>query len=143
MGNAFANVILWIIDRRPEISSKGEEQSKIYTDEEIQRDIEEATRKSIELAASNLQFEIDSLPESKRFDKLVMGVRGQITRVKDDITEAIALNQTMHPGSTEKWGSIGIDQASLQLAKTVMEKKEEQGIFARFKGYFSNKFSKS
>jgi len=137
MGNAFANVILWIMEKTPATSGKVQEQSRIYTDEEIQRDIDEATKRAVELAAANLQFEIDSIPENSRFDKLVMGVRGHITRVKDDITEAVALTQTIHPGSTEKWGSIGIDKASEALAKTVTQKKEETGFFTRLKRLFS------
>ncbi len=137
MGNAFANVILWIMEKSPTTSVKVTDQSRIYTDEEIQRDIDEATQRAVELAASNLQFEIDSMPEESRFDKLVMGVRGHITRVKDDIAEAVALTQTMHPGETEKWGSIGIDQASDALAKTMIQKKEESGLFTRFKRIFS------
>ena len=94
MGNAFANVIIWIIEQRLEPSRKEEEKSRLYTDEEIQRDIEEATRKSIEAAASELQFEIEKMPEAKRFDREVMGARGHITRVRDDIDEAIDNNQS-------------------------------------------------
>jgi hypothetical protein len=136
-GNAFANVILWIMEKSPETTRGVEEPGRIYTDEEIQRDIEEATNKAVELAAANLKFDIDSIPEDNRFDKLVMGVRGQITRVKDDITEAISLNQTMHPEATEKWGSIGIDKASDALANTIIQKREKTGFFARIKNKFS------
>lgn len=142
MGNAFANVIIWIIERRLEPSRKEEEKSRLYTDEEIQRDIEEATRKSIEAAASELQFEIEKMPVAKRFGKAVMGARGHITRVRDDIDEAITLKQTMHPGATEKWGSIGIEKASNQLANTIMQREEEKGIMAKFKEYIAKKFSK-
>jgi hypothetical protein len=138
MGNAFANVILWIMEKTPTtLSGDIKEPGRIYTDEEIQRDIDEATQRAVELAAANLEFDIESTPENSKFDKLVMGVRGHITRVKDDIVEAVALTQTMHPESTEKWGSIGIDQASDALSKTMNQKKEETGFFTRFKRIFS------
>jgi len=142
MGNAFANVIIWIIERRLEPSRKEEEKSRLYKDEEIQRDIEEATRKSIEAAASELQFEIEKMPEAKRFGKAVMGAHGHITRVRDDIDESFTLKQTMHPGTTEKWGSIGVEKASYQLANAIIQRDEEKGRFAKFKEAVVKKFSK-
>ena len=132
LGNAFANVTLWIIEKSPEHMVREEKLTKTYTDEEIQRDIDEATRKSIEATASGLQFEVDDVGNIK-LGKSSPKTCGIITRVKDDIDEILSLRHTMTPGETDKWGSIGIDKASTQLAETMMQKKVEKGLFAGFK----------
>jgi hypothetical protein len=132
LGNAFANVTLWIIEKNPEYVAGEKKLAKTYTDEEIQRDIEEATRKSIEITATGLQFDVDDVGDIK-LGKSSPKTCGLITRVKDDIGEIMSLRQTINPGSTDKWGSIGIDKASTQLAETMMQKKEEKGLFAGFK----------
>jgi hypothetical protein len=133
LGNAFANVTLWIIEKNPGPMMMEEERlTKIYTDEEIQRDIEEATKKSIEIAASGLQFKVDDTVDLK-LGKSSPRTCGHITRVKDDIGEIMSLRQTINPGSTDKWGSIGIDKVSTQLAQTMMQKKVEKGRFEGFK----------
>ena len=60
LGNTFAGVILWIIGSKSDFTVKEkEEKPRLYTDEEIRRDIEEATKKSIETAVAELQFEIE------------------------------------------------------------------------------------
>jgi hypothetical protein len=132
LGNAFASVTLWIIEKSPGSMVREEKLTKTYTDEEIQRDIEEATRKSIEATASGLQFEVDDIGDIK-LGKSSPKTCGLITRVKDDIDEIMSLRHTMTPGETDKWGSIGVDKASTQLAETMTQKKVEKGLFAGFK----------
>ena len=132
LGNAFANVTLWIIEKSPGPMVREEKLTKTYTDEEIQRDIEEATRKSIEATASGLQFEVDDTRDLK-LGKSSPRNCGLITRVKDNIDEIMSLRQTMTPGATDKWGSIGVDKVSTQLAETMMQKKVEKGVFEGFK----------
>ena len=134
LGNAFASVIVWIIGNKPEyqiLSSK--EKSHIYTDEEIQRDIEEATQKSLEAAVEQLQFDLEDLPKDIIVGKTVPKTPGTIIRIKDDIDEVLNLSQTLKPGATEKFGSIGIDKASGQLAKTMSKEKKKRGLFGRYK----------
>ena len=132
IGNVFANVILLIIDRIP-IPVTGEVKSgHLYTDEEILKDIEEATQKSLEAAAADLQFELDSMPDLK-VGKSSPQNRGLVTRRKDDIKESVELQKTRHPVDTEEWGSIGIEKASLILNKTLTDKDKKKGIFQRFK----------
>lgn len=120
VGNAFANVTLWIIGSRSEYAVSKEEKNemKVYTDEEIARDIEEATRESAEAAASKLEFTIADAGD------LTLGaacseVHGSVTRIKDDIDEARMLEITRNPAEMEKWGSIGIDKVSMQLSNTL------------------------
>jgi len=125
VGNAFANITAWMIHGKTEIVTSGEDKAKIYTDEEIQRDIEEATRKSMELAASELQFEIGGM-ENIKIGKAFHESRGTVTRVKDDMDESLTLKQTISPGETEKWGSIGIDKDSIQLSKALEDQKAEK-----------------
>jgi len=142
LGNTFAGSILWIIGNRPDYIEKEEEQARLYTDEEIQRDIEEATKKSVEAAVAELHFDMDDAPDDLLIGKFVSKTPKNITRVKDKITEVSNLKQTLTPGTTEKWGSIGIDKASLQLAKTMNpQKTKKKSIFARIKEKFSNKQS--
>jgi len=120
MGNAFATVTLKMIGNRLESVVGKEEKAevKIYTDEEIERDIEEATRKSVDAAIDKLDF---TLTDSK---DLTLGasctkVRGNVVRIKDDIDEARILKITRNPAETDKWGSIGIDKVSMQLSSAL------------------------
>ena len=143
LGNAFANVTLWIIENKPgfEPELMEEKSGKIYTDEEIQRDIEEATRKSIEAAASKLEFDIldtDGIKLGKSSPK----IRGYVTRTKDDIGEIRNLQKTVNPGTTEKWGSIGIEKASTQLAEAVLQKETEDEQYRGIRGRIRKKFRK-
>ncbi|KYK20381.1 hypothetical protein AYK24_03835 [Thermoplasmatales archaeon SG8-52-4] len=135
LGNAFASVIVWIIGNKPEyvIKKEDKEPSRLYTDEEIQRDIEEATNKVVESAINELQFEIEQRPSDILMSKSVSKIPGNIIRVKDDIDEVISLKQTLAPGSTEKWGSIGIDKASMQLAKALEVEHKKESRFSGFK----------
>jgi hypothetical protein len=144
LGNTFAGAILWIIGSKPGYSLgtvKDETPVHLYTDDEIQRDIEEATKKSAEAAVAELQFnDVQELPSD------IIGVHisetpKNITRVKDKITEVTSLGQTLSPGTTEKWGSVGIDKASDALAKALEPAKtQKKGFFQRIKEkYFSDK----
>lgn len=124
LGNTFANVVLWVIENGSMTTE--ERVAKTHTDEEIQRDIEEATRKSIEVAANELQIEVSDI------ENLTLGgpaprVRGHITRVKDNIDETKTLRQTISPGIVDKWGSIGIEKASVQLAEIMGEQTSKEG----------------
>jgi hypothetical protein len=143
LGNTFAGSILYIIKSNKPVYSPIEDKEPVhlYTDDEIQKDIEEATRKSAEAAVAELEFnDVQELPSD------IIGVHisetpKNITRVKDKITEVRSLGQTLSPGMTEKWGSVGIDKASDALAKTLEPvKTQKKGFFQRIKEkYFSNK----
>lgn len=142
LGNTFASVILWIIGSRSDYTIKEkEEQTRLYTDEEIRRDIEEATKKSIETAVAELKFEIEETPSDILIGKSVSKTPGKITRVKDDIKEVISLKHTVTPGEIEKWGSVGIEKVSMQLANTISQEEKKSGIFARFKERSTDKKS--
>ena len=143
LGNAFASVIVWIIgnrpDYRPDYRIEGKEKLHLYTDEEIQRDIEEATQKSLEAAVDQLQFKLEDLPKDIIIGKTVPKSPGTIIRIKDDIDEVLNLSQTLQPGATEKFGTIGIEKASMQLAKTLTQEKKKKGRFWRRKEKSSKK----
>lgn len=141
LGNAFASVIVWIIGNGPSYNVEEKERSPLYTDEEIQRDIEEATKKSLETAVAELQFELGGISDDLVVGKNAPKIPGTIIRVKDDIDEVLSLRQTLAPGTTEKWGSVGIDKASLQLVKTISQEKKKESIFARFRGSSAKKKS--
>jgi hypothetical protein len=143
LSNTFAGSILYIIKSNKPVYRPFEDKETVhlYTDEEIQKDIEDATRKSAEAAVAELQFnDVQELPSD------IIGVHisqspKNITRVKDKITEVKSLGQTLSPGMTEKWGSVGIDKASDALAKTLDPvKTQKKGFFQRIKEkYFSGK----
>jgi len=133
LGNAFASVIVWIIGNKPEYQISGKVKSHLYTDEEIQRDIEEATQKSLETSVEQLQFELEDLPKDIIIGKSVPESPGTVIRVKDDIDEVLNLSQTLNPSSTEKFGSLGIEKASMELAKTISLEKKKKSIFKRLK----------
>jgi len=142
LGNAFGNVTLWLIENRQPIVQGEFGEKKIkrsYTDDEILRDIEETTRKRVEAAAAELNFELYDTGNYK-FGKFSPKDRGHVTRVKDEINEAQALNFTMNPGETEKWGSIGVDKASSQLANALVQQKEEKK--GRFVGFWKRSHKK-
>jgi len=146
LGNTFAGSILYIIKSNKPVYSPTEDKEPVhlYTDDEIQKDIEEATRKSAEAAVAELQFnDVQELPSD------IIGVHisetpKNITRVKDRIAEVRSLGQTLSPGMTEKWGSVGIDKASDALAKTLEPvKTKKKGFFQRIKEkYFSDNTKK-
>ncbi len=134
IGNLFANVILSIIEKKAEPITYDMKPTHLYTDEEIMKDIEEATRQSLEAAAAGLQIEFEDTGEfkpGKSFSKIK--TRGTVKRIKDDINESADLQKTIHPGDKEKWGSVGIDKASIILNKTLTEKKSKKRLFSGFK----------
>jgi hypothetical protein len=144
LANAFASVIVWIIGNKPEyVVNKEEKQpTKLYTDEEIQRDIEEATNQIVASAINELQFDIEERPSDVLLSKSVSKIPSNVIRVKDNINEVLSLRQTLDPGSTEKWGSIGIDKASMQLAKALEAEKVKVSRFSGFKNRLFNKKKK-
>jgi hypothetical protein len=133
LGNAFGSVIVWIIGNKPEYQITEKVKSHLYTDEEIQRDIEEATQKSLEAAVNQLQFELTDLPKDIIIGRGSSESPGTVIRVKDDTDEVLNLSQTLNPSSTEKFGSIGVDKVSMELAKTISSEKKKKNIFTRLK----------
>ncbi len=113
VGNAFANVVLWMIESKPEVVVR-KEGGRIYTDEEIERDIEYATRKSIELSASELTFK-EPPTENVRYGRVFRETRGTTTRIKDNLDEVTSLVKTINPGERIKSGSAEIESASKNL----------------------------
>jgi predicted membrane protein len=142
LGNAFASVIIWIIGNKPDYQIKKEEKSRLYTDEEIQRDIDEATKKSIEYAVNELKIEIEKTTDNIVLGKSFSSKPGNIIRVRDNIGEVLNLKKTLTPSETDKWGSIGIDKVSKQLAKTITHEKKKKNIFMRIKEWFFKKIKK-
>ncbi|RZN13513.1 MAG: hypothetical protein EF812_07490 [Methanosarcinales archaeon] len=113
VGNAFANVVLWMIEGKPDTVMRREVQ-RIYTDEEIERDIEDATRKSIELSASELIFK-EPYAKDVKYGKIFHEKRGTTTRIKDNLDEVTSLVKTVNPGERIKSGSAEIEGASKNL----------------------------
>lgn len=142
LGNAFANVVLWMIHSTPESLTAEKEEMKLYTDEEIERDIEEATRKSIELAAGELKFKLGNEAGNIKVGKAFHKTRGNTTRVKDDITEAKSLLKTITPKEKVKAGSAEIDAISMQLSHAMKNQPVEKGRFGLLKDDIEYKFEK-
>ena len=132
VGNAFANVILWMISGKPEAVGLRGEEIKAYTDEEIERDIEEATRKSIELSAGELKFR-DLDVEGVKFGKAFRETRGDTIRIKDNMEEAKSLEEAIKPGGKIKSGSVEVDKISMQLGEAMRKGAVEKGRFETFK----------
>lgn len=138
LGNVFGNVTLWLIHNSSEIKERTMAAIKReYTDEEIDRDIEEAVRKSIEKAGDDLQLDfVDS-------DRLRVGVSSADTesevKIRDTMSETQMLKQTFDPGDTDEWGNMGIEKASSQLYDLLKEEQSFQkpSAFASFKKFFS------
>ena len=90
---------------------------------------------------SKLEFDIldtDGIKLGKSSPK----IRGYVTRTKDDIGEIRNLQKTVNPGTTEKWGSIGIEKASTQLAEAVLQKETEDEQYRGIRGRIRKKFRK-
>jgi len=136
MGNAFGNVTLWLI--RSNVSSETIKSKKIlreYSDEEIERDIENAVQKSLVKAADELQFDfIDKKP--LKVGNASFGSE-TIVKVKDDINETHTLDQTLNPGEREIWGATGVDKTSDLLANALLEKPKIKR--SKFKDFFFRK----
>lgn len=138
MGNAFGQVTLWILRKNQEPTQPIPSKVKPnYTDEEIERDIDEAIKKSMKQAADELQFNLDVKPSFK-----VSTATGSETVVKrkDAMKESNALQQTLHPGSTEEWGGAGVDKASMLLSETLKsESSQKKGFFDIIQNFFTKK----
>jgi len=139
IANAFFNVTLHIMEGDSKSKDYKEKNLKIYTDEEIEKDIEDALKKSTEFIASELQFKIDET-ENFRLGKAFNSNCSTVIRVKDDIDETKNLSFTMHPGETEKWGSVGIEKDSKLLANALQENTNKAGRFETFFERFIQRF---
>lgn len=143
VGNAFANVVLWMIEIKPEAIAR-KEAEKIYTDEEIERDIDEATRKSIELSANELTFKEPST-EDVRLGRAFRETRGTTARFKDDLGEVTRLMNTISPGDRIKSGSAEIESASKNLADVLkmgtVEKSKSEEIKDKVRGMVERFYS--
>jgi len=142
LGNAFANVVLWMIQGKPESMIREKSEMKIYTDEDVERDIEEATRKSIEIASGDLEFKIGDDAGKIKMGKAFHKTRGDTTRVKDDINEAKSLMKAINPGEKVKAGSAEIDTISIQLSQAMRQRTEEKGRFELIKEDIERKVEK-
>ena len=132
MGNAFGHVTLWILRKNQEFESPTGAPVKTqheYTDEEIQRDIDEAIKQSLQHAADELQFDIKSKPSFK----VSGGIASEsVVRRRDDTNESMVLQQTLNPGSTDQWGGAGIDKAASLLANTLSNDSSYKKKFFHF-----------
>ncbi len=140
MGNAFGHVTLWILRKNLDSSvtdMKAGKKTYMHTDEEIQRDIENAIKQSMKQAADNLQFDLSVEPSFKVSRNAAAET---VIRRKDDMNETVALQQTLNPGSKEKWGATGVDKASMLLADTLnQESSVKQGFFDKVHHLFHKK----
>ena len=130
IGNAFGNVILFIIGNStgPLIEKTvNPDRQKSYTDEEINKDIDDAVKRSMEIALSDLKFSDDDLKDIK-FGKAYKDNPGVVTRVRDDIDEVITLKMAINPRDTEEDGSKDIDNISSQLDKFIMQEPSADNV---------------
>ena len=140
MGNAFANVILSIISSNviaptAEAESEIEVRRREYTEEEIEKDINEALQKHLEIAAAELRFKDDDFVDIK-LGKAFRETPGTVTRVKDDIDEVHWLKKAINQGDKEEDGSREVDDISVQLDKIMdqqVSEKKHLGKRKRFK----------
>jgi len=138
MGNAFGHVTLWILKKNQEpVQKQVHTPKRTYTDEEIERDIDEAIKKSMQQAADELQFDLNDGPTFR-----VSAATGSETIVKrkDTMNEAMVLQQTLNPGSKEEWGGAGVDKASMLLADTLnTESSQKKGFLHFIQNIFTKK----
>ena len=137
MGNAFGHVTLWIMRKNQQTEQPGSTQVKTdYTDEQIQKDIDAAIKESIQHAAEELQFDLSDTPAFQ----VSAAASETIVKRKDNMDEAMVLQQTLHPGAREKWGGTGIDKASLLLEDTLnTESSNKKGFFSFLQSFFTKK----
>ncbi|MDG6219713.1 MAG: hypothetical protein QCI00_09800, partial [Candidatus Thermoplasmatota archaeon] len=103
----------------------------------IQKDIDEALKQSLKNAVDNLQFDLKETPSFK-----VSNASNTETVVtcKDNMNETMVLQQTLNPGSVEKWGGTGIDKASLILEDTLHSGfSQKKGFLKSIHTFFSKK----
>ena len=138
MGNAFGQVTLWILRKSQQTEQPESAQIRPeYTDEQIQRDIDNAIKESIRQAAEDLQFDLSDAPS---FRVSSDAASETIVKRKDTMNETMVLQQTLTPGAREKWGGTGIDKASLLLQDTLTtDSSHKKGFFSFFQSFFSKK----
>jgi hypothetical protein len=137
MGNAFGHVTLWILQKNQETSPEGllsKAQAYYHSDEEIQRDIDNAMKQSLHKAAENLQFDLSDAPA---FKVSANAAHEKVVRRKDTMNESMILQQTLNPGTKEKWGATGVDKASMLLADTLKtQPAQKKGFLYHFTRFF-------
>lgn len=120
MGNAFGNVTLLLVSSPKEQSFGPVKETKFeYTEEEIEKDIDDAVKKSLLKAADEIQFDLVDTRKLK-VGNADFGSES-VVKVKDDMKESYTLNMTIHPEERENWGAPGIDKISSQLADALVE----------------------
>lgn len=137
MGNAFGNATLRLIN--PDVTRGGMKAEKItheYTDEEIERDIDEAVKKSLFKAADEIEFDY---VDTKKINIANMASDSEsVVKVHDPMDESFKLNQTMNPGDREEWGGMGVDKVSMKLAEALEEPSyHKRSWFEIIKSFFS------
>ena len=138
MGNAFGHVTLWIIRKNQGDEEVAVDQPKIeYTDEQIQKDIDDAIKKSMNEAAEELDFDLTGSPS---FKVSSAADTETVVKRKDNMNETLVLQQTLNPGSKEEWGGTGVDKASSLLADTLNnETTQKKGFFGFIQSIFTKK----
>ena len=139
MGNAFANVILSIISSNViSVTADDEEEINVkrreYTEEEIEKDIDEALQRNLEIAAAELRFKDEDFEEIK-LGKAFRETPGTITRVKDNIDEVHWLKKAINQGDKEEDGSREVDDISVQLDKIMDQQLSEKGRVGKHKRF--------
>ncbi|MFP3946123.1 MAG: hypothetical protein ACLFVI_04405 [Archaeoglobaceae archaeon] len=131
VANSFANAVLNLLEGVP-VSIKGEKQPE-YTDEDIEREvdraIEESTRRIVEFSDSGLRFK-DVDMEGFRPSKSFTSSR-ETTRVKDDIDEVRSL-RNVQSGKVEVKDDE-LDEISDLLKETTINNEEEEEGKKRFR----------
>jgi hypothetical protein len=139
MGNAFANVILTIISSNSGTTVAGfepepEVRRREYSEEEIEKDIDEALKSHLEIAAAELRFKEEDFADIK-LGRAFRETPGTITRVKDDIDEVHWLKKAINQGDKEEDGSQEIDDISVQLDKIIDQQSSEKGRLGKHKRF--------
>ncbi len=131
IANSFANAVLNLLEGVP-VSIKEEKQPE-YTDEDIEREvdraIEESTRRIVEFSDSGLRFkdvDTEGFRPSKAFTK-----SRETTRVKDDVDEVRSL-RNVQSGKVEVEDD-DLDEISDLLKETTINNEEEKGEKKRFR----------
>lgn len=117
-GNIFANAILWLIKNKSVTVSRDRRATKVYTDAEIARDLDEALKKTMAISSSRLNFKTEDAADI-RFGNAFHERPGTITRVKDDLHETDRLLSVTNPKITLKASSSEVEDASLLLSETL------------------------
>jgi len=140
MGNAFGNATIRLINSGTEYKEKKSEKTVYeYSNEEIERDIDEAVKKSLVKAADNIEFNFVNTKKLKVGNSAFASE--SVVKVHDPITESHTLNQTINPGDREEWGGMGLDKVSMKLAEALDEPHMyKKSWFKGIKNFFRSKF---